>query len=166
MTATTFDVEVEREFRAPIERVWRAWTTPEDLSVWWGPEGFTCPRAEADIRPGGRILVTMQAPEAWGDFQQHSAWTITDLEPPRLLRYVFSFTDIDWSPITPAEAGIPPGVPDNGHHVVELASLPDGSTRLRVTESGYTTAEARDLSRGGLEQCLDKMAVLVETAEH
>ena len=45
--ATTFDVEVSREFDAPIERVWAAWTTPADLREWWGPEGFTCPRAEA-----------------------------------------------------------------------------------------------------------------------
>jgi hypothetical protein len=30
-----------------------------------------------------------------------------------------------------------------------------------MTEHGYTTEEARDLSRGGLEQCLDKMAALV-----
>ena len=32
-----------------------------------------------------------------------------------------------------------------------------------MTEHGYTTEEARDMSRGGLEQCLDKMAALVES---
>lgn len=161
----TFDVEVERDFDAPIERVWRAWIDPLDLVEWWGPKGFTCPSAEADVRVGGRILVTMQAPPEWGGFQQHSAWTISELDPPRRLRYVFTFTDADGTTITPAEAGIPPGVPDEGHHLVELASLPDGRTQLRMTEAGYTTEEARDLSRGGLEECLDKMATLVERVE-
>ncbi|MCR2764921.1 SRPBCC domain-containing protein [Microbacterium sp. zg.B48] len=165
MPGSTFDVEVERSFGAPIEHVWRAWTDPADLRMWWGPEGFTCPRAEADIRVGGRIRVTMQAPAAWGGFQQHSTWTITELHPPRLLRYVFTFTDAGGNHITPAEAGIPPGVPDEGQHMVELTPTPDGGTRLRMTESGYTTAEARDLSASGLQQCLDKMAAHVEGME-
>ena len=34
-------------------------------------------------------------------------------------------------------------------------------TRLEMTEHGYTTETARDMSRGGLEQCLDKMAGFV-----
>jgi hypothetical protein len=31
-----------------------------------------------------------------------------------------------------------------------------------MTEHGYTSAEPRDLSQQGLEQCLDKMADLIE----
>ena len=36
----------------------------------------------------------------------------------------------------------------------------EGGTELTVTEHGYTTEEARDLSRAGMEQCLDKMAAI------
>jgi len=159
---STFDVEVTREFDAPIERVWRAWTDPDDLRAWWGPTGFSCPRASADVRVGGSMAVTMRAPDEWGGFEQHSLWSITDLEPPHRLRYVFTFADAEGTPLTPGEAGIPDGVPDSGQHEVVLADLGDGRTRLEMTERGYTTAEARDLSLGGLEQCLDKMAALVE----
>lgn len=163
MTGTTFDVRVERTFDAPIERVWAAWTEPDDLRRWWGPSGFTCPRADVDLRVGGRILVTMRAPDEWGGFENHSTWEITRLEPPRLLRYVFRFADADGRAVSPAEAGIPAeGVPEAGEHEVVLTPLADGRTRLEMTEGGYTTEEARDMSRGGLEQCLDKMAVLVE----
>jgi uncharacterized protein YndB with AHSA1/START domain len=158
----TYDVAVTREFDAPVERVWRAWTEPDDLRGWWGPTGFTCPRAEADVRVGGRIFVTMRAPAEWGGFEQHSTWTISELEPPTLLRYVFRFAAADGSAITAADAGIPAGVPDEGHHEVRLSDLGDGRTRLEMTERGYTSVEARDLSRGGLEQCLDKMAAVVE----
>ena len=162
MAESTFDVHVVREFDAPIERVWAAWTEPADLRAWWGPTGFTCPRAEADVRVGGRILVTMRAPEEWSGFEQHSAWDIVELDAPRLLRYVFRFTDAAGEPITPAEAGIPAdGIPERGEHDVVLSALGDGRTRLEMTEHGYTTAEARDMSRAGLEQCLDKMAARV-----
>ncbi len=64
--------------------------------------------------------------------------------------------------ITRAEAGIPvDGVPDSSQHEVVLTGIADGRTRLEMTEQGYTTAEARDMSQVGLEQCLDKMAALV-----
>src|SRR3954452_18888724 len=162
MTDGTFDVHVEREFDAPIERVWAAWTTPVGLRAWWGPSGFTCPHAETDIRPGGSIRVTMKAPAEWGGLEYHSTWQITELDPPRALRYVYRFTDAAGTPITPADAGIPAeGVPDEGHHEVLLTALGDRRTRLEMTEHGYTTETARDMSRGGLEQCLDKMAAFV-----
>lgn len=165
MAESTYDVHVVREFDAPIERVWAAWTRPEDLRAWWGPTGFTCPRAEADIRVGGRIFVTMRAPDEWGGLEQHSTWSITEMEAPRLLRYVFRFADAEGNAITPAEAGIPAaGVPDRGRHEVQLSGIADGRTRLEMTEHGYTTMEARDMSQGGLEQCLDKMAALVDRA--
>ncbi len=165
MAETTFDVKVEREFDAPIDRVWAAWTTPDDLRAWWGPIGFTCPRADVDIRPGGRIFVTMRAPDGWGGFEQHSTWDIVDVDPPRRLSYVFRFADAAGTAITAVAAGIPAeGVPDEGHHEVVLTAIGEGRTLLEMIEHGYTTEEARDLSKGGLEQCLDKMAVLVEPA--
>ena len=82
MTETTFDVHVEREFDAPIERVWAAWTVPDDLRAWWGPTGFTCPHAEVDLREGGRIFVTMRAPDEWGGLEYPSTWDITDDRAP------------------------------------------------------------------------------------
>ena len=162
MTEPRYDVRVEREFDAPLERVWAAWTEPDDLRRWWGPAGFTCPRAVADVRAGGRIFVTMRAPDEWGGMEQHSTWDLVEVEPPRHLTYVFRFADADGNAITPLEAGIPAdGVPEQGEHEVVLSPLAGGRTRLEMTERGYSTAEARDMSQAGLEQCLDKMAALV-----
>jgi uncharacterized protein YndB with AHSA1/START domain len=164
MTEQTFDVRVEREFDAPIERVWAAWTTPDDLRAWWGPTGFTCPRAETDIRPGGHIFVTMRAPAEWGGLDYHNRWDLTEVEPPRRLAYVHRFADAAGTAISPAEAGVSAdGVPEHGEHEVLLTALDEERTRLEMVEHGYTTEAARDMSQGGLEQCLDKMALLVET---
>jgi uncharacterized protein YndB with AHSA1/START domain len=159
----TYNVRVTRTFEAPVERVWKAWTDPADLRAWWGPSGFVCTRATADVRPGGRIFVTMKAPEAFGGFEQHSTWNFTDVQPPRSIRYVFNFSDADGNRVSPADAGIPAGVPADGEHEVILTDLGNGRTRLEMTEHGYTDADARDLSLAGLEQCLEKMATVVES---
>jgi uncharacterized protein YndB with AHSA1/START domain len=50
---------------APRELVFRAWTDPDQLAAWWGPEGFSTPRAgiELDPRPGGvfRFVMVLDA---------------------------------------------------------------------------------------------------------
>ncbi len=162
MDEATYEVRVVREFDAPVERVWAAWTQPADLRQWWGPAGFTCPHAVADVRPGGSIFITMRAPDEWGGIEYHSIWNLVDVDAPRRLRYVYTFADAAGNAITPAEAGIPAdGVPERGEHEVLLSTVEGGRTRLEMVEHGFSTAEARDMSRAGLEQCLDKMASLV-----
>jgi uncharacterized protein YndB with AHSA1/START domain len=39
------DLVFTRVFDAPIGRVWKAWSEPEEVRRWWGPKGFTCPIA-------------------------------------------------------------------------------------------------------------------------
>ncbi|MBK7669389.1 MAG: SRPBCC domain-containing protein [Sphingobacteriaceae bacterium] len=43
--------------------VFKAWTTPEYLKKWWGPKDFTNTFHEFDLRPGGKWVFTMHAPE-------------------------------------------------------------------------------------------------------
>ena len=53
---------ITREFDAPRELVFEAWTDPKHLAQWWGPKGFTNPVCEWDTRPGGKIYDVMRAP--------------------------------------------------------------------------------------------------------
>src|SRR5471030_3335358 len=53
---------ITREFDAPRELVFKAWTDPKHLAQWWGPRGFTNPVCEWDVRPGGKIYDVMRAP--------------------------------------------------------------------------------------------------------
>ena len=57
------DLILTRVFDAPRELVFKAWTDPGQLAVWWGPHGFTNPRCEWDARPGGLIRVDMRGPD-------------------------------------------------------------------------------------------------------
>lgn len=44
---------VERTFDAPRELVWKAWTEPEHVALWWGFQGVKLPICEIDLREGG-----------------------------------------------------------------------------------------------------------------
>lgn len=158
------NVVVNRVFDAPVARVWRAWTDPEDVRRWWGPTGFTAPLARMDVREGGTSLVCMRAPAEYGGQELYHTWTYGAIERPARLAFVSRFADRDGATIDPAQAGIPAGVPREVPHVISLTALGDDRTELIVTEYGYGTAEARDLSRSGMEQCLDKMAAVVARA--
>jgi uncharacterized protein YndB with AHSA1/START domain len=48
---------VRRIIRATPDKLFAAWTRPEQLMQWWGPEGVSCPAAEIDLRPGGRYRI-------------------------------------------------------------------------------------------------------------
>jgi uncharacterized protein YndB with AHSA1/START domain len=53
---------ITREFDAPRELVFQAWTDPKHLAQWWGPKGFTNPVCEWDAQAGKKIYVVMRAP--------------------------------------------------------------------------------------------------------
>lgn len=59
---TKQDLVLTRVFNAPRELVFKLWTDPKHLAKWWGPRGFTNPRCEVDVRPGGAIRIDMRAP--------------------------------------------------------------------------------------------------------
>jgi uncharacterized protein YndB with AHSA1/START domain len=155
---TLHDLAVTRVLEAPVEEAWTAWTEPERVMRWWGPTGFTSPLAELDVREGGTSLVCMRAPAEYGGQDLYNTWTYREVVPPARLEFTLEFTDAD-RVLLPAES-IPPGVPRAVRHVVTLRPVEDGRTELTVREFGYRTAEARDVSRAGLEQCLDKMVAM------
>jgi uncharacterized protein YndB with AHSA1/START domain len=65
--------------------VWRAWTDPAALALWWGPKGFTAPRCEFDARPGGAICIDML--QADGTVYPMDG-TIEAISPPGQLTFV------------------------------------------------------------------------------
>jgi uncharacterized protein YndB with AHSA1/START domain len=47
----------------PISKVQKAWTNPEFLITWWGPNGFSNEFEVCDIIPDGNWIFTMIAPD-------------------------------------------------------------------------------------------------------
>jgi uncharacterized protein YndB with AHSA1/START domain len=158
------DVIVTRVFDAPVEQVWNAWVEPEMVKQWWGPTGFTCPLAEMDFREGGTSLVCMRAPKEFGGQDMYNTWTYEEIEPMKRLLYTLRFTDKDGKAFDPAEMGLPPGIPKAVRDINTFKDLGNGKTEVIVIEYSYTSDQAHDLSKVGLEQCLDKMAAIFARA--
>src|SRR5215217_6642516 len=137
----TFDVVVRRTFPVAPAEAWRAWSESDLVKQWWGPDGFSCPMADVDLRVGGRTFVAMRAPAEFGGGDLYSTWNFTEVVPHSRIAYVFNFADPQGNRVLPADLGIPPGVPDDGEH-------------------GYTNEETHNISQVGLEQCVDKMAAI------
>lgn len=56
-------IHVARRFDAEVPLVWQAWTTPELLDQWWGPEPWRAETKSMDFRVGGHWLYAMVGPE-------------------------------------------------------------------------------------------------------
>ena len=75
---------VRRTVRADANRIFEAWTQPDQLCAWWGPRPVTCSAAEVDLRVGGRYRIVNALPDGTsviieGAFEQ--------VEPPHRLVY-------------------------------------------------------------------------------
>jgi len=56
-------IHITREFAASLALVWQAWTTPELLDQWWGPQPWRAETKTMDFREGGYWLYAMVSPE-------------------------------------------------------------------------------------------------------
>ncbi|MFN3729324.1 MAG: SRPBCC domain-containing protein [Fimbriimonadaceae bacterium] len=77
-------LSVSRVIDAPPMRVWQAWTDPETIAEWWGPEGFTTTTREFSLTVGGYWRFTMHGPDGT-DYP--NVIHFTQVEPGRLLAW-------------------------------------------------------------------------------
>ncbi|MCC6934477.1 MAG: SRPBCC domain-containing protein [Candidatus Yanofskybacteria bacterium] len=155
--APTQDLVFTHTFDAPVAKVWRAWTESDALRQWWGPDNFECPTAVMDVREGGVSLVSMASPKL-GFPEQYSTWRYLRVVPLERIEYVHNLADKDGNTISPASVGMPSDFPENQIHIVTFKDLGDGRTRLTVTEKGWAPGQMAEMSKMGMEQCLEKLA--------
>jgi uncharacterized protein YndB with AHSA1/START domain len=84
MGAAANEIVIEREFDAPRELVWEAWTDPKHVVEWWGPDGFTTTIEKMDVRPGGVWKHVMHGPDGT-DYPNQS--TFTEVVKPERIVY-------------------------------------------------------------------------------
>ena len=56
-------LRVTREFDAPVDKIWRAWTEPKLLDQWWAPKPWKAVTVTMDFRNGGTWNYYMQGPD-------------------------------------------------------------------------------------------------------
>lgn len=76
------EIVASRIVNAPIELAYTAWTNPNHLKKWWGPNGFTNTFHEFDFRVGGKWIFTMHGPEK-GNYENKCEFT--QIEKQRLI---------------------------------------------------------------------------------
>ena len=57
------EIRSSRVFPVPVAQLFRAWTEPQHLQNWWGPNGFTNTFETFDLRVGGRWKFVMHGPD-------------------------------------------------------------------------------------------------------
>lgn len=78
------EIVTARIFEAPRQTVFQAWTDPNHLQVWWGPNGFTNTFHTFDFKVGGRWIFTMHGPEK-GNYQNEC--TFLTITPPEFVAW-------------------------------------------------------------------------------
>lgn len=118
---------ITREFDAPRELVFKAFTDPDLYAQWLGPRGLTTTLETFEPRSGGRWRYT-QTDKDGNEFAFHGV--NHEIAPPERIIGTFEFE----------------GLPETGHVILQRASfeeLPGNRTRL-TSQSVFLSVEDRD----------------------
>jgi len=97
-------ITVETNIAAPIEEVWRAYTTPEDIKQWnAASDDWHTTAASVDLREGGGFSSRMEAKDGSVGFD--FAGTYTRIIEPRRIEYSFGDRKAEVQ-FTPGDTGI------------------------------------------------------------
>src|SRR3954453_15881447 len=131
---------MERALPAAPSAVFEAFTDPNRLAMWWGPEGFSIASLEFDPGVGESYRIEMQPPGG-GAFHLTGEFRVVD--PPTRLGYTFRWEDPD---------------PDDVETVVDLYFRDSGdSTEVVFTQGPFRTEARRALHRDGWTDSFNKL---------
>lgn len=149
---------VERIFDAPRELVWKAFTEPEYVQQWWGPNGFTSPSCRSDFRVGGTFLYCTHTP---GGQDFYTGGEFHEIVPHEKIVYSMYFADAHGNKIAPERLGIEHEAIDGAHDIVLFEDLGEG--RSKITMIGNEPMESARTSGQleGAQQMLDKLAAVL-----
>jgi uncharacterized protein YndB with AHSA1/START domain len=142
------EIVLSRDFEAPRELVFQAFSKPEHLRHWWGQKDSTLSVCELDFRVGGTWRIVERDREG-NEFGFHGE--IRQIAPPEQIVQTFEFE----------------GMP--GHISVETMRLEDLGTRTRMTvTSQFDSVEDRDgMLQSGMEkgaaESYDRLAAYLQT---
>lgn len=151
-TAAQNTIVIQRVFELPVNKVWKAFTEPEQFKKWWGPKDFTCPSSEMEARVGGKYLNCMRGPDGK---EYWSTGVVKELVPEKKLVITDNFSDEKGNIKDPSEYGMPGEWAKELLITLEMEEA-DGATKLRLQHEGIPP-EMRDECIQGWNESLDKL---------
>jgi uncharacterized protein YndB with AHSA1/START domain len=144
MTVEKPSLTIVRRLKAPPARVYAAWTRPELMARWWGPDAGPVLSAETDPRVNGRFRVVFQTL----DGQTHDCrGEYREVEVDRKL--VFT-----WEWVT---------LPERRSLVTISLRAIEAGTEMTFTHAQFFDEAARDGHQAGWSGAFEKLdAVLAE----
>ena len=147
------EVILTRVFDAPRELVFKCWTEPEHLKQWWGPNGFTTPACEVDLRVGGAWKIVMRFPDGSNEHTMQAVYR--EVLPPERLAFTNVALDKDGNRLL------------EGLTTVTFADL-GGKTKLtlqtRMTGLVSYAGRMLDGMEAGWSQSLERLAEKLATS--
>ena len=136
---------IVRRIKAPPAKVYDAFTRPEIISQWWGPDAGPVLHAEADARVGGRFRIRFQSM----DGEQHEmSGAYREAEPGR--RLVF---EMAWLAFPERQSVV----------TLQMAAI-EGGTELTLHHEQLHDDEVRDAHAQGWTGMFDKLEPLLKTS--
>ncbi len=144
---------LRRLLKAPQERAFKAWTSPEHIQQWMRPEpGMVVPLVRMDLRVGGKFRIQMKNPEgeyftAVGEFRE--------VNPPERLVYTW-----DWEK---DGGGTEFGEVEGKTSLITVQFLKRGEqTEFVMTHTRFATVQSRDGHAEGWTRALESFAEFLE----
>ena len=123
-----------------------AFTDPDRLARWWGPEGFAIPSLSFEARPGNACRIEMQ-PSGGEPFQLSGEFR--EVDPPDRLAFTFV-----WDPPDP----------DDVETLATISFEARGdSTEVTLVQGPFKTEERVALHRDGWTESFDKLERFLST---
>ncbi len=144
----TGTIRLHRVFKAPPERVYKAFLDPEALVKWMPPHGYTAKVHSIDPRVGGEYKMSFTN---FATGNSHSfGGTYTELKPGELLRYTDKFD-------------APPDSPMAGEmQLTATFRKVMCGTELAIVQEGLPSAIPVEMCYLGWQESLDQLQKVVE----
>jgi uncharacterized protein YndB with AHSA1/START domain len=146
-TPAVDSLHVTRTVPASVERVFRAWITPEDVRHWFGRwEGFEVSKVDMDVRVGGAYRIEVSG----SGFTVAARGVYREVDPPNRLAFTWAWEEEVNEAMTIGETLV----------VVELRAVEEG-TEVSITHERLLEASAVSFHRFGWNNSLERLDDLV-----
>lgn len=147
VTRVRHGLDVVRELPAPVQRVFRALSDPDELALWWGPPGYPMVRCTLDFRPGGVWHYLLRGERTGEEFWARAVYG--EIVPPTRVTYLETPSDAAGAvtedrPPASVAIGLAPAPEDATTRItirIRQRSAPDRDRALLLgIETGLTRA--------------------------